>query len=108
MRPVIYFIRHGQTEWNSAHRLQGRRDSALSPLGREQASRCGQLLRDLFACEGRAAADFDYVASPLLRARASMELVRTALELDPEAYRTDQRLEEIAFGKWEGLTFADL
>lgn len=107
-RPVIYYIRHGQTEWNAAHRLQGHRDSPLSAMGREQASRCGALLGELFAREGRAACGLDYVASPLLRARASMELVRTALGLDPQGYRTDKRLAEIAFGEWEGLTFADL
>jgi probable phosphoglycerate mutase len=107
-QPVIYLVRHGQTEWNAAQRLQGHQDSPLSALGREQASRCGALLRDMFACEGRVAADLDYIASPLLRARASMELVRTALGLDPGGYRTDPRLAEIAFGKWEGLRFADL
>jgi broad specificity phosphatase PhoE len=108
MRPVIYFVRHGQTEWNNAHRLQGRQDSALSSLGREQASRCGQLLRDLFARDGHVASDLDYVSSPLLRARASMELMRTGLGLDPAGYRTDDELAEIAFGEWEGWTFADL
>ena len=107
-RPVIYFVRHGQTEWNTELRLQGRQDSALSPLGCEQASRCGQILRDLFVRSGRSPADLDYIASPLLRARASMELVRAGLGLDPTGYRVDDRLAEIAFGEWEGLTFADL
>ncbi len=107
-RPVIYFIRHGQTEWNATQRLQGHQDSPLSAVGREQASRCGELLRELFARDGQAAADVDYISSPLLRARASMELARTALGLDPAGYRTDPGLAEIAFGEWEGLTFADL
>src|SRR5687768_10590820 len=101
-RPVIYFLRHGETEWNAAHRLQGSQDSALSPLGCEQARRCGEVLRILFARHGRAPNDLDYVSSPLRRARASMELVRTALGLDPNGYRTDPRLAEIAFGDWEG------
>jgi probable phosphoglycerate mutase len=107
-RPVIYFIRHGQTEWNAALRLQGSHDTALSALGREQASRCGQLLHALFARDGRAPGDLDYVSSPLLRARASMELARARLGLDPAGYRTDERLAEIGFGEWEGLSFADL
>jgi probable phosphoglycerate mutase len=107
-RPVIYFLRHGETEWNAARRLQGSRDSALSPLGCEQARRCGELLRGLFTQHGRDAEDLDYVSSPLLRARTSMELVRAALGLDPTGYRTDPRLAEIAFGEWEGLSFADL
>jgi probable phosphoglycerate mutase len=107
-RPVIYFLRHGETEWNAAHRLQGRQGSALSARGCEQSSRCGEVLRAVFAERGCAADDLDYVSSPLLRARASMELVRTALGLDPKAYRTDERLAEIGFGEWEGLTFADV
>jgi probable phosphoglycerate mutase len=107
-RPVIYFIRHGETEWNATKRLQGHQDSPLSALGREQASRCGALLRELFARDGRAAADLDYISSPLLRARMSLELARAALGLDPAGYRTDPGLAEIAFGEWEGLTFADL
>jgi len=107
-RPVIYFIRHGETEWNAARRLQGSRDSTLSVLGREQASRCGQILQALFARDGRAPADLDYVSSPLLRARASMELALAGLGLDPAGYRTDERLAEIGFGEWEGLNLADL
>jgi broad specificity phosphatase PhoE len=107
-RPVIYFIRHGETEWNAERRLQGRQERPLSPLGCEQAIRCGQILRDLFTRSGRSPADLDYIASPLLRARASMERVRAGLGLDPAGYRVDDRLAEIAFGEWEGLTFADL
>jgi broad specificity phosphatase PhoE len=107
-RPVLYYIRHGETDWNAAQRLQGWQDRPLSPVGCEQVNRCGQLLRDLFARDGRMPADLDYVSSPLQRARASMELVRTALGLDPAGYRTDDRIAEIGFGDWEGLTFADL
>ncbi len=107
-QPVIYFIRHGQTEWNVEQRLQGQRDSPLNAAGREQARRCGELLRDMFARNGRAAADFDYVSSPLLRARSSLELVRASLGVEPAGYRTDPRLAEMCFGEWEGLTYADL
>jgi probable phosphoglycerate mutase len=37
-----------------------------------------------------------------------MELIRTANGLDPGAYRTDARLMEMSFGRWEGFTFAEL
>lgn len=107
-RPVIYFIRHGETEWNAARRLQGSRDIALSELGREQVRHCGQLLKALFARDSRSPAELDYVSSPLLRARTSMELARAGLGLDPADYRIDDRLAEIGFGEWEGLSFADL
>jgi probable phosphoglycerate mutase len=37
-----------------------------------------------------------------------MELMRAAMGLDPDAYRTDARLMEMSFGRWEGFTFAEL
>ncbi len=106
--PVIYFIRHGETDWNAARRLQGWNDRPLNDAGREQARRGGDLLRDLFARNGRGADDFDFISSPLVRASTSMELIRASLGLEPSGYRTDPRLVEIAFGEWEGLTFSDL
>ena len=54
------------------------------------------------------AAQYDYVSSPLGRARETMELMRAAMGLDPDAYRTDARLMEMSFGRWEGFTFAEL
>jgi broad specificity phosphatase PhoE len=34
---TIYFIRHGQTDWNAEGRLQGGRDTDLNALGEAQA-----------------------------------------------------------------------
>jgi probable phosphoglycerate mutase len=107
-RPILYFIRHGETDWNLERRLQGQHDIPLNALGRIQASRCGVILRDLLARSGRTVAEFDYLSSPLGRARETMELMRIALGLDPGHYRTDARLMEMSFGRWEGFTFAEL
>jgi broad specificity phosphatase PhoE len=106
--PTLYYVRHGQTDWNVERRLQGQHDIPLNDIGREQAVQCGKILRDLFARDGRGASDFDYCASPLGRARVSMELLRTELGLDPNVYRTDARLMEMSFGRWEGYTYAEL
>jgi probable phosphoglycerate mutase len=106
--PLIFYIRHGETEWNREGRLQGQQDSRLTGRGRDQASSCGRLLRDLLQREARDPDDLDYVASPLGRARASMELVRAALGLAPERYRTDDRLKELAFGRWERHVYGEL
>ncbi len=106
--PALYYVRHGLTEWNQQGRLQGGRDTPLNASGRKQAVRCGEILRDLFAREGRAAAAYGYVSSPLMRARVTMELVRTALALPPDGYEVDARLAEISFGEWEGLTYQDV
>jgi probable phosphoglycerate mutase len=107
-RPVFFFARHGETDWNLERRLQGQHDIPLNALGRLQASRCGLILRDLLAQRGSAAADYDYVSSPLGRARETMELMRLGLGLEPSGYRTDMRLMEMSFGRWEGYTFAEL
>jgi broad specificity phosphatase PhoE len=107
-RPILYFVRHGETDWNLERRLQGQHDIPLNALGRTQAQRCGAILHDLLAGSGRPADEYDYLSSPLGRARETMELMRAALGLDPGRYRTDARLMEMSFGRWEGFTFAEL
>lgn len=106
--PTLYYVRHGETDFNVEARLQGRRDTALNARGRQQAAACGELLRDLFVRDGRAPADFAYVSSPLIRARETMEILRATLGLDPHAYDVDDRLMEIAYGEWEGLTLTEI
>jgi probable phosphoglycerate mutase len=107
-RPVLYFIRHGQTDWNAERRLQGQRDIPLNALGRTQSSRCGEILQDLLSRDGCRHEDLDFVSSPLGRARETMELVRVGLGLEASRYRTDARLMEMSFGRWEGYTFKEL
>jgi len=107
-RPILYFARHGETDWNLERRLQGQHDIPLNALGRVQASRAGVILRDLLGRNGRPAAQYDYVSSPLGRARETMELMRAELGLDAGHYRTDARIMEMSFGRWEGFTFAEL
>lgn len=106
--PVIYYVRHGLTDWNVQQRLQGRHDVPLNAQGRAQAERCGEILRDLFACAGRAPDSFGYVSSPLARACKTMEIIRATLGLQATGFAVDTRLAEIAFGEWEGLTYADV
>ena len=49
-----------------------------------------------------------FVASPLLRARETMEIARAAMDLPPKLYRVDAALMELTFGDWEGLTWAEV
>jgi len=107
-RPTVYYIRHGETDWNVGGRLQGRRDVPLNARGRAQAAHCGEILGDLLARDNRGPADVDYVSSPLARASATMELIRPALGLPVEGYRTEPLLAEISFGEWEGFTINQL
>jgi probable phosphoglycerate mutase len=106
MPPPLYYIRHGETDWNREGRLQGQREIPINANGRAQARRCGEILRDLTARDPQAPPDF--VSSPLGRARETMALARTALGLDPQTYRLDERLTEISFGSWEGFTIPEL
>jgi broad specificity phosphatase PhoE len=105
-QPTVYFIRHGETEWNAAGRFQGTQDIPLNELGVKQAAQAGGLLDDLFARHGHTGPGLGFVASPLGRARHTMELVRGALRLAPGDYALDHRLREIAYGHWEGSTLA--
>ncbi len=107
LRPgvTLYYVRHGETDWNLAQRYQGQQDIPLNATGRAQAAHNG---RTLLACLGERAATIDYVASPLMRARETMAIMRRELGLPPERYRTDDRLREIRYGHWEGELWHEL
>jgi probable phosphoglycerate mutase len=102
--PIIVFLRHGETDWNVEGRLQGQQDVPLNAKGRTQARRNGETLKSAVEDVAR----FDFVASPLGRARETMEIARAAIGLDPKGYRTDERLREVTFGRWEGFTTAEI
>ncbi len=106
--PILYFVRHGETDFNIAQRLQGQYETSLNARGREQAKECGGLLKDLFAREQRLTRDYAYVSSPLQRARETMQLARATLGLDSGAYDVDDRLMEISYGEWEGWTLPEI
>src|SRR5258708_31170026 len=106
--PVIYYIRHGETAWNAAGRFQGTQDIPLNDLGRTQAVAAGDILADLLARDKREPSSMPFVASPLGRARATMELARGTLKLPPVDYAIDGRLREIGYGDWEGSTLAQM
>jgi len=104
----LIFIRHGQTDWNAEGRMQGQRDIPLNSIGRGQASDNGRRLGDFLSAENVDPKTLDFVSSPLGRTRTTMELARTAMNLDPAAYRLDEQLLEITFGEWEGSTLEEL
>ena len=74
--PELYFIRHGETDWNAEGRYQGSKDIPLNERGRGQAQLNGGLLRQLLERGGRAPTEFSWYVSPLGRTRETMNLVR--------------------------------
>ncbi|WP_404290427.1 histidine phosphatase family protein [Microvirga sp. RSM25] len=103
-RPKIYFIRHGETDWNLEGRLQGQKDIPLNDVGRVQAEEAARKLQALVPHYE----DLAYVASPMTRTRETMEILRATLGLHPEVYRLDDRLVELTFGVWEGMTWKEV
>jgi broad specificity phosphatase PhoE len=105
---LLIFIRHGQTDWNFEGRMQGQKDIPLNRTGRDQASGNGARLKAFLDREGIDPEPLDFVASPLGRTRATMELLRGAMGLEPAEYRLEDQLKEITFGAWEGFTLEEL
>ena len=89
---MLYIMRHGKTDWNVRHKLQGRTDIPLNPEGRKMAEDAGIKYRDVH---------FDVCyCSPLVRARETAELVLRGRNI-PIIY--DDRLMEMGFGIYEGI-----
>ncbi|HRE22332.1 MAG TPA: histidine phosphatase family protein [Rhabdaerophilum sp.] len=103
--PRLYFLRHGETDWNRVGRLQGNTETALNARGRAQASLLSQHLR---AIAGDRLADLPFYASPMRRTRQTMEILREGLGLEREAYAAVDRLREIGFGAWEGRSWPEI
>jgi probable phosphoglycerate mutase len=107
--PVLYFIRHGETDWNREGRLQGQTETSLNARGRRQAAIAGAHLSAVAAADGVAdLAALPFHASPMARTRETIEIIRAGLGLPPDGYATDTRLKEIRFGAWEGRRWADI
>ena len=100
---MIYLTRHGETEWNLEGRMQGRMESALTPLGVRQAAAMADLLGDLIERDG--GQDWRLVCSPAGRAQATAAAISHRLGLPIEL---DERLIEIGCGEWEGRLRSDV
>lgn len=89
--------RHGNTDWNAGHRVQGQTDVPLNELGRQQAVDAAELL-----VRTRPAA---LVASDLCRAADTAAALAALTGL---SVTYDERLRERSFGQWEGLTMTKI
>ncbi len=93
--PKIWFLRHGQTEWNAEGRIQGRLNSDLTAQGRADAQAQARLIAPMI--ESVLAGPGGIYVSPQGRAQ---DTARIALGDTP--FQIDPRLAEINTGEWEG------
>ncbi|MCZ8310600.1 MAG: histidine phosphatase family protein [Magnetospirillum sp.] len=70
----FFFLRHGETDWNRQGLLQGSRDIPLNDTGLAQAQSAASALRNVEIAT--------IVASPLLRARRTAEIVAASRGLE--------------------------
>lgn len=93
-RPTLHFVRHGQSDWNLQHRVQGQQDAPeLTDRGRAQSAAAAE---QLAGCS-----PVLLLTSDLTRAVQSAEIIGTAIGLDPIV---TPLLREQALGTLEGLT----
>jgi probable phosphoglycerate mutase len=93
----LILLRHGQTEWNAADRMQGQYDTELSELGRRQAKDAARELGTLDT--------ITLISSDLRRAFDTASALADASGLE---LVSDRRLRETRLGQWEGLTHIEV
>ena len=95
---LLYLVRHGETDWNRAHRIQGSTDIPLNGTGRQQAATTGVLL-------ARRQWDGIY-ASPLSRALETANIIAEEARLG--APQIIDELVERNYGTAEGMTGSEI
>lgn len=94
----LFLIRHGETAWNKQHRFQGSADIPLNGTGLAQADAVGERMASLPLSR--------IISSDLKRAyQTATAVARHHPDVPVEA---DARIQEISFGKWEGLTYKQI
>ena len=94
---LVYLVRHGETEWNAARRVQGHTNSDLSPRGRDQAAAVADRLQNLPISA--------IYCSDLTRALDTAAPIAASLGL---TVIPTPDLREKSYGLWEGMTEAEL
>ena len=95
-KSAFYFLRHGETDWNRAGKLQGATDIPLNGLGVQQAARAAAILKSLPISR--------VLMSHLIRVRQTAAPLLDGWTLSPEI---NPGLAERRYGVWEGKTHAE-
>ncbi len=98
MKTLICLVRHGQTDWNKAHLIQGRINIPLNDVGKFQLTETGTKIQKLNI-------NWDiYLSSPLQRAYTSCEIIRSILCDQNKTIEIRPNLIEREFGQADGTT----
>lgn len=97
----IYLLRHGETDWNTAGRLQGHVDIPLNQKGIQQIECVASTLAELNPCIDT------IISSPLLRAKKSAEIAAEKLNLKKTDIVTEPLFIERSFGSGEGMIWKE-
>lgn len=94
----LHLIRHGETQWNLAGRMQGRKNSELTPLGKEQAGQLADTLKP---------GTFDQIISSTSK-RSIQTAEILAKKLNIKKISQNKAFCEINLGPWEGQFSVEL
>ncbi len=100
----IYLIRHGETVWNRASRLQGHKDTPLTMKGVKQAQALGFALKGVLKNK---TPSFFY-SSPIGRAKQTAAIISDIIDFEVERIEHKSALKEITFGDWDGLNMQEI
>ncbi len=95
----IYFIRHGETDWNVENKIQGSNDIELNENGVSQAIALGEKIKALGYPIHK------IYTSPQKRAKKTAKLLSKAIDVE---YEITHGLEEMNLGRWEGFTWKEV
>lgn len=93
----LFFIRHGQSEWNKLNMIQGQKNTILTEFGKKQAQSIGNRLLN---------EDIDIIyTSDLERAYATAKIISNVIN---KPLISSEFIREINFGPWEGITIKEI
>ncbi len=98
---LVIFVRHGQTDWNTVGKMQGREDIPLNEKGLEQARLTADGIK--CACDNTGIVFDKVISSPLMRACVTGEMIAKAIGCD--CFYCDERVIERDFGELSGKLY---